>query len=251
MLFTAGAMGAGKSWTIRKISERGYFKRSVFVSVDPDELRSHLPEYRGYLEHDANTAGEKTHREASLMSEIAVSEALRESKHVLVDSSLRDWAWYKLFFAEVRRKYPKRKIALIYVEADHQLVYDRARTRAQESGRVVPRDLIDAAISEVPVSVEKLKALTDYTATIVNNPDGLLLKSGDSCWADFKARWGMCEEMTTDPEESRTNLISWSKCVPLEAGCPPSQQQNSNNTFCPKPTCKDRCHIQHTDCLRY
>jgi hypothetical protein len=83
------------------------------------------------------------------MSEFVVSEALRESKHVLVDSSLRDWAWYKLFFAEVRRKYPKRKIALIYVEADHQLVYDRARTRAQESGRVVPRDLFDAAISEV------------------------------------------------------------------------------------------------------
>lgn len=48
--------------------------------------------------------------------------------------------------------------------------------------------LTNPCLLKVPVSVEKLKALTDYTATIVNNPDGLLLNSGDSCWADFKAR---------------------------------------------------------------
>eukprot|EP00976_Prorocentrum_cordatum_P102216 1192946-Prorocentrum_minimum.AAC.11 len=40
----------------------------------------------------------------------------------------------------------------------------------------------------VPVSVEKLQELTDYTATIVNKHDELVLKSGDTCWAAFKAR---------------------------------------------------------------
>jgi len=93
------------------------------------------------------------------------------------------------------------------VEADRQLVYDRARARALKTGRIVPHHTIDAALDQVPVSVEKLKELTDYTATIVNNPDELLLKSGDTCWAAFKARWGMCEHLTTHPEEEKTNVI--------------------------------------------
>eukprot|EP00240_Pyramimonas_obovata_P015849 CAMPEP_0118934012 /NCGR_PEP_ID=MMETSP1169-20130426/13320_1 /TAXON_ID=36882 /ORGANISM="Pyramimonas obovata, Strain CCMP722" /LENGTH=297 /DNA_ID=CAMNT_0006876865 /DNA_START=393 /DNA_END=1283 /DNA_ORIENTATION=+ len=189
LLFTAGGMGAGKSWSMKRLSLKGYFRQTSFVRVDPDDLRTHLPEYSRYLLHDAMTAGQKTHEEASLMTEIAVCEALKESKHVLVDSSLRDWEWYKQCLLKIRRKYPKRKIGIIYVEADRQLVYDRARARALKTGRIVPHHTIDAALDQVPVSVEKLKELTDYTATIVNNPDELLLKSGDTCWAAFKARW--------------------------------------------------------------
>lgn len=211
LLFTAGAMGAGKSWSMKRISERGYFKHQSFVHVDPDDLRTHLPEYAGYLDHDAMTAGQKTHKEASLMTEIAVCEALKESKHVLVDSSLRDWEWYKQCLTKIRRKYPKRKIGIIYVEADRQLVYDRAHARALKTGRIVPHHIIDAALDQVPVSVEKLRELTDYTATIVNNPDQLLLKSGDTCWAAFKARWGMCENLLTHPAEEKTNVIHFQR----------------------------------------
>eukprot|EP00959_Pyramimonas_sp_CCMP1952_P054355 1136794-Pyramimonas_sp.AAC.1 len=48
LLFTAGgfacgselgAMGAGKSWSMKRISEKGYFKEESFVRVDPDDLR--------------------------------------------------------------------------------------------------------------------------------------------------------------------------------------------------------------------
>ena len=52
---------------------------------------------------DHETAGAKTHAEAALMTEITLAEALRRKKHVLVDSSLRDWRWFKQYFAWVRR----------------------------------------------------------------------------------------------------------------------------------------------------
>jgi hypothetical protein len=39
LLFTAGAMGAGKSWCMKRLSERGYFNEACFVIVDPDDIR--------------------------------------------------------------------------------------------------------------------------------------------------------------------------------------------------------------------
>lgn len=43
VVFTAGAMGAGKSFTMNKLVEKGHFPLLAFVSVDPDEIRRHLP----------------------------------------------------------------------------------------------------------------------------------------------------------------------------------------------------------------
>eukprot|EP00976_Prorocentrum_cordatum_P102215 1192946-Prorocentrum_minimum.AAC.10 len=84
-----------------------------------------------------------------------LTNAHQESKHVLVDSSLRDWRWYKEIIMKIRRKYPERQIGIIYVEAERRLVYERARARAFETGRVVPRRIIDAALDQVSQSVAK------------------------------------------------------------------------------------------------
>ena len=42
IVFTAGAMGAGKSYTINKLVENGRFPLEAFVIVDPDEIRRYV-----------------------------------------------------------------------------------------------------------------------------------------------------------------------------------------------------------------
>ena len=64
VVFTAGAMGAGKSHVINCLSTRGVFPLSDIVAVDPDVFRQRLPEWQGYLERDGATAGMLTHKEA-------------------------------------------------------------------------------------------------------------------------------------------------------------------------------------------
>mmetsp|Transcript_39037 Transcript_39037/g.54243 ORF Transcript_39037/g.54243 Transcript_39037/m.54243 type:complete len:567 (-) Transcript_39037:137-1837(-) len=207
LVFTAGAMGAGKSWCIKRLSEKGYFNDSCFVIVDPDDMRRRLPEYQGYIKHDRSTAGDQTHQEASLMTEIALYEALRKQKHVLVDTSLRDWKWFQKYFATVREQYPARKIAIIHVEASREQVYKHAEKRAKKTGREVPKEKLDLAIEQVPLSVAKLAPLTDYTATIVNNEHTLEIMSGDVSWEGFRSRWEICGTLGMDPNECKTNTI--------------------------------------------
>lgn len=64
IVFTAGAFGAGKTHTIRTLSQRNRFPLAGFVQVDPDEIRRHLPEFHYYVDHDAEGAGEMTRKEA-------------------------------------------------------------------------------------------------------------------------------------------------------------------------------------------
>lgn len=39
IVYTAGAMGVGKSWTMRWLQRNGYFPLNYFVHIDPDALK--------------------------------------------------------------------------------------------------------------------------------------------------------------------------------------------------------------------
>ena len=41
-------MGAGKGYVLHYMNQHGYFPLPSFVIVDPDEIRSHFPEYNLY-----------------------------------------------------------------------------------------------------------------------------------------------------------------------------------------------------------
>jgi predicted kinase len=63
IVFTAGAMGAGKSHVMNILVEKGRFPLRAFVIVDPDEIRRLLPEYHMYINENAELAGELTRKE--------------------------------------------------------------------------------------------------------------------------------------------------------------------------------------------
>merc|ERR1719189_719550 len=63
VIFSAGAMGAGKGHVMQWLSEKGFFAIPDIVHVDPDMIRTELPEWKGYLAHNKETAGMMTHRE--------------------------------------------------------------------------------------------------------------------------------------------------------------------------------------------
>mmetsp|Transcript_11176 Transcript_11176/g.13220 ORF Transcript_11176/g.13220 Transcript_11176/m.13220 type:complete len:380 (+) Transcript_11176:62-1201(+) len=207
VIFTAGAMGAGKSWCMRQLSKKGYFNNTCFVFIDPDQIRRQLPEYAGYVQTCDLTAGVRTQAECGLISQVALEEALEAQKNVLVDGSLRDHEWYKQYFADIRRRHPKRRIAILHVIADRETVYKRAEKRAQQTGRVIPLSRLDEAIAQVPKSVNKLRPLVDYCATIDNNGGSIKLVDGNASWADFQAQWGVCADECENPEEGSGCVI--------------------------------------------
>lgn len=171
VIFTAGVMGAGKTHTIRRLDEQGIFPLKSFVSVDPDEMRRHLPEFALYVDKSPETAGELTRKEAGMMSEILTEAALERGQNVLVDGSLRDAAWYQNYFAVLRRSFPNIRIGIIHVTAPTEAIFQRARDRATITGRVVPTDVLVRSLKQVPKSVQILRKDTNFFLEIHNSWD--------------------------------------------------------------------------------
>jgi Zeta toxin len=128
-VFTAGVMGAGKSYTIRKLDEKGVFPLSQFVVVDPDAIRRRLPEFERYVQVTPARAGELTRKEAGKISEILTTAALQRGQNVLVDGSLRNSTWYLSYFESLREKYPHLQIGILHVTAPREAILERAMVR--------------------------------------------------------------------------------------------------------------------------
>jgi hypothetical protein len=222
LVFTAGAMGAGKSYTLKKLQEKGRFPLSAFVTVDPDEIRQYFPEYSLYVIQNPSKAGEMTRKEAGYIVEILTLAALQAGKNVLVDGSLRDWEWYSTYFKRLRNEYPSLKIALLHVDAPREAIFARAQVsnrysrvctahivpqrhsshfgsvrpttlqaRGEKTGRVIPKETLELALHQVPKSVEILRGKVDFYCKLNNSPDidDIEIVTDGVEWQGFQRTW--------------------------------------------------------------
>ena len=171
IVFTAGAMGSGKSRTFEYLCEKGIVPLQNIQILDSDMFKASLPEWRGYLEREPLAAGFHTRRESGYLLEIAQEAALRERRHIWVDGSLRDGEWYAREFARIRADHPAYKIAIVHVVASRKVVMRRVQSRAAVTGRHVPEAEIDDSMRRVPAAVGLLAPLADFLAVVDNSAD--------------------------------------------------------------------------------
>jgi hypothetical protein len=104
-----------------------------------------------------------------MMAEILSMAALERGQNVLKDGSLRDAQWYENYFSELRLSFPGVRLGIIHVTAPIEIIHERVKERAKQTGRSIPRDVLERAVVEVPHSVNLLKNLVDFFVKIDNS----------------------------------------------------------------------------------
>jgi len=102
IIFTSGAMGVGKGYVMKWMSDQGYFNLEDVVHVDPDFFKSVMPEKDGYIKKNFALAATNCHRESGTMMELAVRKAMASRLHIWEDGSLRDAGWYGQRFKDIK-----------------------------------------------------------------------------------------------------------------------------------------------------
>jgi Zeta toxin len=171
VLYTAGAMGSGKSRTLRYLHAVGAFPLHAFVWIDPDKIKEALPEMSSLAMESPTAAHTLLHRESGYVAEIIEREAMDQARSVVIDGSLRDCRYYAGEIARIRREYPHFRIGILWINASCETVYRRAERRAQVTGRHIPKAVLDSALKQVPTSFAVLSGLVDYHGIIDNDKD--------------------------------------------------------------------------------
>lgn len=169
VIFTAGAMGAGKGYVIRWMDQKGYLPIENFITVDPDAIRQAMPEWPGYVGRDSEMAGNHTQKEAGLIAEMMGYKALRNRSNVIFDGSLRDARWYTKYFLKLRDEFPGIRIMILHIYALRAEVLQRAEDRGKKTGRVIPPSVLIESMDAVPASVQALAPYADFVCRVVNS----------------------------------------------------------------------------------
>lgn len=168
VVFTCGAMGSGKGRTMSWLSRHDILPMEHIVYIDPDHVKTLMPEWKGYTQFNAEAAGTMCHKESGFVTEIAQEVAMLGSQHVWVDGSLGDHTWYTHVFQEIRRRFPKYRVALLLVSCEREQIFERAAKRAVRTGRVVPTAVLEKSFDDALKAFDILSPLTDFSVRIDN-----------------------------------------------------------------------------------
>lgn len=164
ILFTGGAMGAGKGYTMNWMMRMGIIQIPNLRHIDPDVFKRKLPEWKIYVKLNPSTAGSLTHMESSMLVEIAQEAALRRSMNVWVDGSLSNSEWTNSQLERIRNFFPNYRIGVVHVSASERTVMQRCERRAKSTGRVVPIEKIRHSLHS---SLETVKSLSHPLVDLV------------------------------------------------------------------------------------
>jgi len=163
IIYTCGPMGAGKSHTIKELITDDH------LYIDPDMIKSLLPECKQFTEQYPDKASTLLHKESVFISLMLEYKALKSNINIIVDGTLRDYSWYTDHIQELRNKHPNYIIGIYKVEASLNLVKERCVKRAKITGRIIPMEFIETVYNMIDNSFNILKHKVDFYKIIDNN----------------------------------------------------------------------------------
>lgn len=148
-----GGGGAGKSTIVNKY---GLGKGQAVVNAD--DIKEKIPEYKALVKAGDMGAAAFVHEESSKIAQDVQAEARQHGVGVLLDqvgaNPAKVTSQIKKFVAA-----GYTDIDAVYVTVPTQVAVDRAKARAERSGRAVPETILRAAHRDVSRGFEEIAAL--------------------------------------------------------------------------------------------
>jgi hypothetical protein len=172
VVFTAGAMGAGKGYVMKYLWDKNLIPLDSFVVVDPDWIRMELPEWPYLVKMNPKLAGSVLQKESGYLAEIAREALILAKQNVLVDGSLRDTEWALKDIQKLKDR--GLKIGVIHVTGNRETFKTQAEVRGHATNRYVDAKLVLSSFRGSRKTfklLSRIPLLLDFAVQIYNSGD--------------------------------------------------------------------------------
>lgn len=166
-----GGPASGKGTVLRHLLD----EEQDFVNCNPDDCKELLPEYgralhlreQGGVPVSAKDAALSVHEESSDMAEEVRKRAVAARKNLVLDGTGKNAEKYKKKIAELRAAGYHVRLMMPHVDIDE--ARQRAKDRANSTGRYVPDDFVEEAHHLIPGNFESVAAAADEAVLLDNS----------------------------------------------------------------------------------
>lgn len=158
-IFMGGGSASGKSTIrnefVKKYSQDGW----QAVVIDPDAIKSLLPEYQTLVNENAELAADVVHDESSDLGEKLFSRCLEQRLTFVYDGTMKNLEKYDRLIDQARAL--GYKTTAVIADVPLETALRREELRFAEEGRRVPREVVEATHALVPQTVNRLNIKLD------------------------------------------------------------------------------------------
>ena len=170
--FLGGGTASGKS----SLMKSGKAGGKNAVVVDPDAIKEKIPEYQQWKSAGNKGAASNVHLESVDVAKAVTKVALKKGHHVVVDRVGDTGMAYLQDSVDKARASGATKVVAHYTTTDIGTALDRARERAEQTGRYVPQSYIRESHANVarilPQAMESSRLFDQ--ATLWDTTNGLV-----------------------------------------------------------------------------
>lgn len=171
-ILTMGGMASGKSSLLRGIN------KDEFVTVNPDAIKDHIPEYLQAIgkgsddSPSARNSGTMAHEESAFISKRIHADAITARKNIIFDSSGQNAEKYEKMIDHLQKS--GYKVTVLMMDLDLPTAKERMIHRAEKEGRMVPVDVIEKSLNfekayaAIPRNYERVAAKANHSKMYSN-----------------------------------------------------------------------------------
>ena len=139
-----GGPGAGKSGIKKPIIEKQLkLKESDFINIDPDRILSEL--------FDNNN---DCRRSVNQINDIIYEKSIKQGKNIIFDGTGKDYDWYFNDVIQILKR-EEYIVTIGIISNNVNIVLDRIKKRAEETGRDVHKDYVEYVYDKLEQNIPK------------------------------------------------------------------------------------------------
>lgn len=159
VIFMGGGTASGKSVLSRSLIQTFKDDKESLLVIDPDAIKSMLPEYKSLQERDPEKTASILHDESSDISEKLYASTLKDKVNIIFDGTMKNRGKYDRFIDIAKKE--GYTVSAVLADVPLEEAYRRENIRFEAEKRRVPPEIIKQSHSQVPVTFHHIKDKLD------------------------------------------------------------------------------------------